>query len=101
MAEKFLSVENQFFVHKINLREINTNCPGNNWVDINYITNFFEIIHIYYLEGTLEMFYFNVVVFQYAETRKFSKCLKVQVVSRYSYTAIDKIFNHSVTHIAH
>ena len=38
--------KNKFFVHKMDFREINTNCPGNNWININYVT-FFKKTHIF------------------------------------------------------
>ena len=34
--------KNQLFIHKMDFREINTNCPGNNWINKNDITFFFQ-----------------------------------------------------------
>ena len=55
--------KNQLFIHKMDFREINTNCPGNNWINKNDITFFLN--HTYLLlERTLEIFYFKTLIFR-------------------------------------
>jgi len=54
--------KNQFFIYNMDFGEIHTNCLGNSWININYVTCFI-LNHTYLLlEGTLEIFYFKTLL---------------------------------------